>query len=447
LRTGCAATGLALAFGIVSSTAAQAPPRRLGLAEAIESALQTHETIASAGAGRRTAEIAEWRAWTAVAPSVDVGGSYTREKDEIAFPAGLSVPGGFNPVILQREASRGAFTVTQPIVSPQFWPLRDLGRAGREKGDQGVRQARQDVALAVAEAYYGVLRAGALVRVSQESERLAAMEAEHARAKVEQGDAVASDVLRARTEIARVRQRLVEADGALESARRRLARLASIEGEFEIEEPVDPAIDLGSPEPFVASAMQQNPTLKQAELDLEAAKAEERRRRAALYPTVDVRAQYRLVDSSSFAERNDFWEVVAGVKIPLFQGGGSALLDLAEQKARVARIEAEVRGLRRDVELGVHEAYVAARTLTEREKAAIEEESLAVESHRLISEQYEAGAATSVEMLAALTARDSAGAARATVGYDRRLALLRLEHAAGALGEVPPPPAARPAAR
>ncbi len=432
--------GFVVLLAFVGHAHASDAPRIVTLADATDRALRTHERIAAAAAEGRRAEIGGWKAWSAVAPSIEATGSYTREKDEITFPETLAALGGLQPQILQRDAVRGALTVTQPIVSPQFWSLRELGAADRRGAAEGLRGARQDVTLAVAEAYYGALRARSLLDVAREAVKLAELEAEHARARESEGEVLRSDVLRAETELERARQQVVAAAGATETALQRLARLAAIDGPFDVVEAPEPKTELGSADPFVRQALARSPEILRGERALEAAEAEERRLRSVLYPTAGLRFQYRLVDHETFAERSDFWDLVAGVQIPLLASGGSQWIEWEEQKARVQKARSELQGTRRDVELSVREALVAAQTLATREALAAKEESLAVESHRLLSEGYAEGQASSVDLLAALTARNAARTDHPLVRYDRAVALLRLQRATGALGEAPAEP-------
>lgn len=439
-RTLRRAIALLLLLRLTPAASAAEAARVVTLAEATESALRTHESVGAAAADMRRAEVASWRPWSAIAPSLDAAGSYTREKDEIAFPGTLAALGGINPLILQRDALRGAFTAEQPIVSPQFFALRDLADADRSGAAEALRAARQDVILAVSEAYYGVLRARALLVVAREAVALAELETTHAKAREAEGDVLRSDVLRAETEVERARQRVVEAEGAEVRARYRLARVAALEEPFDVADAPAPRVDLDSAEPFVSSALRQSPDVRRGERGAEAARAEERRQRSLLYPTLGVRFQYRLVDEETFAERSEFWDVIAGVRVPLWSSGGSQWIAWQEQKAKVQKAEVELQGLRHDVELRVREAFVTAKTLLTREELAAKEEALAIEGHRLLSESYREGVASSVDLLAALNARSAARTDRTLVAHDRSVAILRLERAAGMLGEAPPEP-------
>jgi outer membrane protein len=407
----------------------------LTLDDAFAAALTWHERLVSAAAERERSAVTGWRALSALGPTITEVGSVTREKDEIAFPAGAAPPGDFNPVILQKKAVRGTLSVTQPLYTHQFWPLRELGRIDDQRGDEVMRAARQDVLLTVADAYYDALRARALAAVAEETRALAAVEIAHARERVAAGEAVRSDIVRAETEAARAAELVAETQGGVEIADQRLVRLTGVSLPLELSEPPTRGLEFTTAEPFVATALQRSPELRLGDLALTAARQEERRRRAALYPTLGFQFHYRLVDEPSLAERNDFWDVTAAVEVPLLDAGGARLLDLAEQRARVAQADAARIGVRREIELAARQAFVEARTLGAREAAAGDEERLAIESHRLLSQQYAAGVATSLDALAALTARHAARANLAAVRYARAQALVRLERVTGILGE------------
>ena len=144
-----------------------AQPRTLTLEEAIGAALDSHEAVRAASAEEQRAEVTGRRAYAIMGPTVVQDGSYTQEKEGINFPplAGAG-PSNFNTVVLQHYASRGLFSVGQPLYTHQFWALRSLGKHEAERARQGSRVARENVTAAVIEAYYDLLRARALSTVA-----------------------------------------------------------------------------------------------------------------------------------------------------------------------------------------------------------------------------------------------------------------------------------------
>jgi outer membrane protein len=422
------------------ASSALAQSRTLTLDEARKAALESHEALRAAAAEERRAAFTGRRALAAMGPTIVQDGSYTQEKEGIFFPPPTGQgPSDFNPVVLQHYATRGLLTVGQPLYTHQFWALRSLGRHEAERARQGTRLARENVEAAVIEAYYELLRAGALSSVAGETEKLAEVEVSHAEARVAAGEAVRSDVIRAQAEVARAAQRVVESRGAIQIATDRLSRLTGIAGPFEVTEPPPRLLDTSSVDHFVRLAREHNPELREATAAVQSARAEQDRLRAALLPTVGFQFDYRLVNNEAFAEKNNFWDVIFAVRVPLLEAGGKSLLDWSEQRERVARAEAELEGLGHDVELGVRQAFVNLNTFAAQEEAAQRQASLAAETYRLLSEQYASGVATGLDVLDALTARDSASANLTVVHYARALAAASLERAAGVLGEEPDP--------
>jgi outer membrane protein len=428
----------ALVLVVWSPFAAYAQTRSLTLDEALAAALASHESLQAAALEEQRAEITGFRAYSVMGPSVTQSGSYTQEKEGITFPPQPGGTSDFNPVVLQHDAWRGVLTVAQPLYTHQFWALRSLGRHDLEHARAGSRLAREDVASAVIQAYYDLLRARALSAVAEDTVKLADVEVSQANARVEAGEAVKSEVVRAQSEAARADERVVQSRGAVETASDRLSRLTAIAGPFEVSDPPPRPLDLASVDPFLALARENNPELRQAAAALAAARDEENRLWAALLPTVGFQFDYRLVNHEAFAEKNDFWDAIFAVEIPLLQSGGKSLLDWREQRARVGRAEAELRGLQRDVELAVRQAFVNVSTFTAQEAAAERQATLAAETYRLLSEQYASGVSTGLDVLDALTANASARANLTIVHYARAVAAAALERAAGVLGEETP---------
>jgi len=412
------------------------------LADACASGDRAHEKIRAAQAREAAAAVAPWRALSAMGPSVIDTASFLRNKDEVAFPTGAPVE-GFSPVVLAEEALRNTLAIAQPLYTHQFWALRELGKAEVERAAEATRAARQDVRLAVTAAYYDLLRAQVLGEVAREAARLAEAESRNAKDRFELGEALRVDVVRAETEIARARQRLVEASAAIETARVGLARLADLSGPFSVVEPPRPALGRRAIADLLDAARASSPDLQQARAAARASLAEEKRRAAALFPSVGLHWRYHLTDEETFAERSNFWSLQIAIEMPILDAGGARYLDLAEQRANVRSTTASVAGLERDLMVDVEKAFVTARTLATEEEAALEEAKLADETYRLLSEQYREGTSTSLDVLSALTARTAAQSNRAGVHYGYAVALAQLDRLTGRMdGAAPDSPGA-----
>ncbi|MFN8546091.1 MAG: TolC family protein [Candidatus Binatia bacterium] len=427
------AAGLvALALLAARTVGAQAV---LTLEEASARALATHEQIRAADAERDRAAVAPWRALSALGPTIREVGSYTRETESLAFPTGGQSLAGFNPVVLAQDVLRSTLEVGQPVYTHQFWGLRDIGRAEVRRSADGYRAARQDVLLAVAAAYYEALRAATLSTVAHETQQLADTQIAHAEARVRAGQAVRSDVLRAQSERARADQRVAETTGQVETSLDVLRRLTGRTGAITVTDPPPRRVALAAVEPLIGTALGHSPDLQEREAALAAARGEVRRRVGALYPTLGVQFDYQNLNHEAFADRDDFWTLTLRAQVPLLEAGGTRWLDVAEQRAVVARLEAQVAGFRRDLEVSVRRAWITARTLEAQRTATEQEVTLATESHQMLSDQYAAGVATNLDVLSALTALDGARANLAAVRYAHATALVQLDRLVGTLGE------------
>lgn len=400
------------------------------LEEACASADGAHEKIRAAQAAEEAAAVAPWRAVSVMGPSIVDSPAFLQNKEEIAFPTSAPVQ-GFNPVVIADHALRNTLSIVQPLYTHQFWALRDLGKAEVQRTAEATRAARLDVRLAVTAAYYDVLRAQILGQVAGEAERLAEAEFHNAKTRLELGSALKVDVVRADTEIARARQRVAEASGAIDAARVSLARLANLPTPFTVAEPPRRVLKERAVDGLLDIARTKSPDLQQARAALKASDAEERRRVAALYPTVGLRWNYFQTDHETFAERNNFWTLQIGIEVPLVDAGGARYLDIAEQRAKVRSTTATVAGFERDLMVDVEKAFVTVRTLAAQEEAANKEADLADETYHLLSEQYRAGASTSLDVLSALNARTAAQSNRAGVHYGYAVALAQLDRLTG----------------
>jgi outer membrane protein TolC len=418
---------------------AVAAERVVTLDEASSRAIATHERIRAAQAAQERAEVAPWRAVSAMAPSVKDRVGYTREKEQIAFPSEIAAAlPGFNPVVVAQDEVRNVLAIGQPLYVHQFWALREIGKAEVKQSDEVYRAARQDVLLSVAAAYYELLRAQALEEVARKTLGQSDVEIEHASERVRAGEAVQSDVLRAQTEKARAEQRLAETLGQVDIAHDQLRRLAALEGEFTVTEPALLPMKLDAVDGFLQSAHERNPDLKIREAAVAAAVGEEHRREAQLYPSLGVDFAYQNINHDTFADRNDFWSLVVRAQIPIFESGGSHWLDVSEQRAVVSQKEAETSGFSRDLDVDVRRAWITVRTLEAKRIAADEALRLAGESYRMLSEQYTAGVATNLDVLTALTSLALARADDASIRYASGFARIQLARVAGTLDEVTP---------
>ncbi len=304
------------------------------------------------------------------------------------------------------------------------------------------------------------------MRLAQIRERVALLErsletvAAHvatARAYVEQGMLVRSELLRAEVERSRIADLLAEARGQARVAEANLSfRLAAAAGtRWEIE-PLPPPTPLSEPLEGWLTTAADRPDLEAARQRLAAGELEEAVRRAGLRPRVGLVARHDFNDETPFGTAGDSSAVLAAASIDLFAG--------SRHRAAAAAARAEAEAGRREIEqfeegigLQIRDAFEGARSARERHGTAQAALAAAAEAERITGERFGRGVVRTIDLLDAVTARREAETRELVARAEAHLVSLRLAVAAGrrpesalvAAASVPvadPDPAALPPA-
>jgi len=407
----------------------------LTLARAYELAVTHFERVQIADADVAQSELAPYQALTTVAPSVNVTGSFVREKEEIEFetPGDTGSFFGDSSVILPQQNGRGVLEVRQTLWSFQILPLWRAAQLEVDASGEARRIAIQQTAFATAQSFFDVLRARAQLEVAQETLNLAEAEQRRAQLRHGVGELVKTDVLRAEVTTTQARQLLTAAKNGVRITERGLARLLDMESIGLLVEPEGlepPASDLAG---ALALADERRPDLARQRVLLEASIEERKRRLGVLLPTLSAEWRYRLVSEETFAERSDFWTAVVSLRVPIFDRGGAPFVELKVQQQEVEKARLALQSLHHDVRLEVEQVWLELDTLTANLATARDEQRLAAETYSLVSKQFDAGTATSLEATTALTDRQRAAARLIDTRARHAVAIIGLRRAAGVL--------------
>lgn len=341
----------------------------------------------------------------------------------------------------QRFNSNGyQLTLSQPLFRWQNWVTYDQSKMLVAQAEGNFAQARQDLILRVAQAYFDVLYANESLIAVRANKAAIALQLESAKKNFEVGTATITDSheAQARYDLALAQEIAAESD--LEIRRRALqsilgkepGTLAGLRKEAELTPP-EPA----SMSTWVAAAEKDSITVQIQQLAADIAAREVDKQRAGHYPTVDLVANYG--HSKSFASTlgmldTDFQNVGVQLNVPLFQGGQVVSREREAAANRTAALS-NLETARRSAALASQQSYLGvANGLAQVRalKAALISSQSALESNKL---GYEVGVRINIDVLNAenqvyVTRRDLAKAT-----YDTLLAQLRLKAAVGALGE------------
>jgi len=442
---GPAPSAVALVLAIVcmvAGTAAAAPTApALTLERAMALARERARPVAAAAARGRAAEARADEARAQRLPRLTVGEVWLRtDSPAEAFALQLnqevfsfaefvaSDPNDPDPI----EAATTRFEVSLPLYTggELSGRIRQAELAAEAAG-AGASRAGDGAAFAAAEAWVRLAQAREQAALLERSLATVAAHAARARAYVEQGMLVSSELLRAEVEVARVADLLASAQGDARTAEAALSlRLgAPLGSSWELAPLPAPPEPGGDLETWLAHAADRA-DLAAARLGTEAAGLEVAVARAGRRPRVGLSARYDLVDDAPFGTGGDSAAIQAMAGFDLFAGG--------RHRAAVAAAEAEAEAAARELEefaeavrLEVRAAHEAAATARARHATAVAALAAAAEAERITAERFGQGVARTIDLLDAATARREAETRELVARAEAQLATLALALAAG----------------
>lgn len=276
--------------------------------------------------------------------------------------------------------------------------------AAESAHEDGTRTA-DAAALAAAESYVLLSQARESVALLETSRETLAHHVELARAYVDQGMLVRSELLRAEVELARVEDLLAEAQGGARVAEANLSfRLgADLSSSWALEPLSAVSAGTATVDEWLA-ATGSRADLEAARRMLAAGEIEEKVRRAALLPRVGLTLRHDLFDDVPLGTHGDSTTVMAMMSLDLWNGG--------RHRAAAAAAKAEAEAGRRDVErmergirLEVQQAWEELQTALARQRTAGRWLEAAREAERIVSDRFRQGVAKTLDVIDATTAR------------------------------------------
>lgn len=308
--------------------------------------------------------------------------------------------------------------------------IRQAMLAAESAGDTAV-WVEDGAALAAAEAWIRLAQVREKVALLERSLETVAAHVELARAYVEQGMLVRSELLRAEVELARIEDLLSEARGQAKVAEASLSFRLAVDAPTSWELPplADP-VPLGEDLAGWLAGGEARRDLAAARRLLEAGELEEKVQRSALRPKVGLVARYDLNDDAPFGSNGDSTAVMAVGSIDLFAGGRHRTA-AAAARAEAAAGRWEVEHFREGIRLEIRNAYEQAASARERHRTALAAQAAAGEAERIVGERFEKGVVKTIDLLDAATARREAETRELVARAEAQLASLRLAVAAG----------------
>ncbi len=431
------ATLLSAALAAAAGAAQTSP--RLTLDEAIARGFAASHRLAELGARQEGAEAAARGARAAKLPVASAQAGYTRTNHVQEF--GLQLPGQPLRVIYPDvpDNYRTRLDLQWPIYT--FGRADALERAARAEASAtglDLATARNDLKLEITRAFWAVVTATETVRVVDESVRRMDATLDDVRNRLKVGLVAPNDVLSVEAQRARQQMLLIQAKNALDQALIDFRSLigeppdAPVQLDATLDAPAPPAPAAGA---LVARAREARPD-RQA-LEVRAAGAADRAQAslANRRPVVSVGGGVNYSNPNPLifprvGQWNQSWDASVNVSWTFWDFGRTSA-DIAASRAaeRAAKerladfdtsLDVEVRQRRLDLD--------AARAAL---AAADDAVRAAAEARRVVGERFDAGVATSTDVLDAQVALLQAGLDRTQALANVHLAQARLDRALG----------------
>jgi outer membrane protein len=410
------------------------PPPTLTLAEAKTIALKNHPQVLAAQLTALASYQVVREVRSAYFPTLagDVTGAAA--SPNIRVGAGLFS----NPRILSRFAQ--GITVSQLITDSGRTPnLVQSSRLQARAEDENAQATRYDVLLRIGEAYFGALRAQALVKVAQETVAARQLVVDQVAALAQSKLKSELDVSFANVNLAEAKLLLIGAQDNLDKSFAEFSRALGLQQEQRYTLVEEPLPSPASPDPnqLVQEAMNQRPELMSERFTRDAAYKFEKAERDLSYPTVSLAGAagfmpevWNPVPTAPIA--NYFDAAVINVQIPVFNGH----LFAARRAAASLKAQAEdqkLRDLEDSIARDVRSAWADSTTAYQRLSVTdqlLQQANLALD---LAQSRYQLGLSSIVELSQAQLNQTQAEIEQASAKYEYQSQAALLEYQIGEL--------------
>ena len=367
-------------------------------------------------------------------PSLNLSGNTTWNQNELAVHgcAAFSKP-NYNSNAYQ-------LTLSQPLFRWQNWVGYDQAGLQVAQAEANFAQARQDLALRVAQAYFDVLNAQESLSAVQANKQAIEQQLALAKKSFEVGTTTITDTHEAQARFDLANAQEIAAESDLEVKRRALQALLGKEAGPLAQ--LRSNAELTPPQPntmaeWVSAAEKDSLAVQVQQANADIAAREVDKQRAGHYPTLDVVANYghsKSYATTGYLVDSDFQNAGLQLNIPLF-AGGATMSRQREASANRAAAESMLEAAKRSAALGARQSYLGVSNglaQVKALKAALVSSQSALASNKL---GYEVGVRINIDVLNAenqvyVTRRDLAKAT-----FDTLMAQLKLKAAVGALSE------------
>jgi len=395
----------------------------LSLQESIDLALENNLELAVGEYDQKIAETGIRQAESALRPQLDFMTSYTRQKEREEPETGeITVPDedlqqiidGLEDFMDWEEIMPEAFA--SEIFYTEFnarYPLYTGGRlstavemaeTGLGMSEVQLEQKKISLAREVADSYYDILLAQALIDLNQDFLQQAEEFLELTQQQYEEGIVTESDILQAEAEKASVERSLTQAENRVRRAKRNFKYILGLPAhidinleDIELEEKKIPVERSRA----VSLVKENNPNLQLLEAQKTLSGMEVEMKEAEKKPEIFASGTYNWQDTELSLD-NGHWSLTLGLNYEIFDGGRrDAEIDRArlEEEQTAGRYEQVLE----EIKQGLDILYLQFEEIKENLALMETQKKAAADNLELTEIRYEAGLVTALEITAAQT--------------------------------------------
>ena len=414
--------------------------KSLRLDESIAIAKQRSTAIRSAEYAVDGAEYGRKAALTDFFPKISTDYTYTRynEDPHMKSPAGEFLPYPIDMKIGKQDRYQWNTYLKQPLFTGgalvSSYKIAELGLGmAKEYRNRTV----QDITLQVKVAYFTILKAEKIQKVTAKAVEQVKSHVDVARAFFEEEMIPKNDFLEAEVRYAQVKQDLIRAENGVEVAKAFFNTVLrqNINEPVEVEDILEYQPESFSLEECLNAALQIRPEMKETSLNLERARRNVNLTMSSLYPTLSLVFNYQKMGDHAGLQGNPYEDSESWMVTPVFSWDiwewGKKYYQISASRTHVSQAEEQKKQVGDVIALEVKDTYL---NVIEAEKnifvtkTAIDQ---AEENFRLNRERYSEQMATSTDVLDAQVLLTQAENNYYSALSDYHIAKARLERAAG----------------
>ena len=401
--------------------------REYALSDVYQEALKNSEKIKMAQENLYVAQVGKDKGWAVLMPRVTAFGTYNQFSEQKTSSSGI---------LIQPNAAGNWGVRADESFSVSLRELNALKYAGQAitKNEYDLDAAKSDFILAVASAYYDVMKTKKALDIAANNMERLTQYRNSVEKRVKVGDLTKTSLLRAEGELSGARSDYLKATNALKLYRTVLVRITGIEGDFSLKETLSPVED-GTPLDGLRNAAFDSRTdLKSYDIQIKMAEEQVKYSRGAFWPNLNLFAIYGGADQSPPGPTLNRESMLAGVALnfPFFEGG-LRVAELNEAKARQRQAKLLYDDFKKNVDIELQGAYLDLQT----QKGTLEflEDQLifAKDNYNAVLRQFENGLSTSLDVMDANSLLLSAEKNVAEAQYNYQLAYLKIKRSSGTL--------------